>query len=77
MCVILILHKTLLIMLILHKFRVKYNTNLVVKITQFVCYILHIICVYKIQTTQNPKFFRYTREVRVVILESSVYTYYT
>ena len=26
------------------------------KILQFVCYILHMICVYKIQTTQNPTF---------------------
>ena len=43
-------------MLILHNFCVKYNTNVVLKITQFVYYILNMICVYKIQTTQNAKF---------------------
>ena len=46
-------------MLILHKFCVKCITHPVFKITQFVSYILHIICVYKIQTTQNIKFLTY------------------
>ena len=43
-------------MLILHKFCVKYNTRVVLKVTQFECYILHMICLYKIQTRQNATF---------------------
>ena len=43
-------------MLISHKLYVKYNTHLVLKITEFVCYILHMICVIKIQTVENTKF---------------------
>ena len=43
-------------MLILHKFCVKYNPHIALKITQLACYIVHMICVYKIQTTQNTKF---------------------
>ena len=43
-------------LIILHQFCIKYNPHFVLKITQFVCYVLNMICVYKIQAIQNMKF---------------------